>query len=80
MEGLQVEQSMTTPSKPGKQPRPVWVVSGDVAGLEDTFRELGGRKYRGAWSFFSDPSAELAELTDEDRNTFADQRANRVER
>ena len=74
MNGLTVTQAMTKPTRPGKRPRPVWEVSGNTAGLEEALRDLGGRKYRGAWSFFSDPTDDLAELTDEDRTTFAEQR------
>ena len=80
MNGLTVTQTLTTPTRPGKKPRPVWNVAGNTAGLEEAFRDLGGRKYRGAWSFFSDPTADIAELTDEDKTTFAEQRETSAER
>jgi len=74
LDGLTVTQGMTTPTRPGKQPRPVWEVSGRTQGLEAVFRELGGRPWRGAWSFFEDPTEALSELTEADRVTFAEQR------
>ena len=80
MNGLTITETMTTPTRPGKQPRPVWEVRGNTMGLEEALRDLGGRKYRGAWSFFEDPTEALAELMDEDRLTFAEQREASAER
>lgn len=57
-----ITETMTTPSKPGKQPRPVWVISGMTVGYEEALREAGGRKFRGQWSFFSDPTDLLPTL------------------
>ena len=72
--GVKVVETMTTPSKPGKKPRPVWVVSGNTVGLEDFFYGIGGKKYRGAWSFFRDPSDEIpTELNTNGRKGFAEQ-------
>lgn len=72
--GVRVQQTMTTPSRLGKKPRPVWVVSGNTFGLETSFRENGGRKFRGAWSFFNDPSCEiLSELNKNGRQSYAEQ-------
>lgn len=79
--GLQVAESMTTPSRPGKKPRPVFIVSGRTSGFEEIFRDLGGRKFRGQWSFWSDPSDEL--LTAINRHgklSFAEQVEARCER
>lgn len=79
--GVRVTQTMTTPSKPGKKPRPVWVVSGNVFGLEDFFYELGGKKYRGNWSFFRNPADDiLRELNENGRKSYADQVEGRIER
>jgi hypothetical protein len=58
---FRIEQRMTTPSKPGKAPRPVWVAVGLTVGYDDTFRDLGGRKWHGEWSFFDDPTNKLAD-------------------
>jgi hypothetical protein len=74
IDGLTVTQGMTTPTRPGKQPRPVWEVSGRTQGLEGVLRDLGGRPWRGAWSFFEDPTEALAGLTEADRQTFAEVR------
>lgn len=79
--GVTVTQTMTTPSKPGKKPRPVWVVSGNTFGLEDFFYQSGGKKFRGAWSFFTDPSDDiLEELDTNGRKSYADQVEGRIER
>ena len=79
--GLRVIESMTTPTRPGKEPRPVFIVAGKTAGFEETFRDLGGRKFRGQWSFWSNPSDELfAAIKKFGRQTFAEQIEARVER
>ena len=59
--GLKVTSSMTTPSRPGKAPRPVHIVSGLTLGYEQILRDLGGHKFRGQWSFWDDPSDDLLE-------------------
>lgn len=72
--GLRVIESMTTPSRPGKKPRPVFIVNGKTSGLEELFRDIGGRKFRGQWSFWNDPSSELLEaVTTRGRLSFAEQ-------
>lgn len=60
--GLVVTASMTTPKTPGKEPRPVWNVTGTQREWAPILRDLGGRWYRPAqqWTFFRDPSEELA--------------------
>lgn len=79
--GVRVTETMTTPSKPGKKPRPVWVAAGNTFGLETFFREIGGKKFRGAWSFFKDPSADiLGELNSNARQSFAEQIESTIER
>lgn len=79
--GVRVEQTMTTPTRPGKKPRPVWVVSGNTFGLEPFFRDIGGKKFRGAWSFFNDPSGEISvELEKNRRSSFAEQVEHSLER
>ena len=63
-EGLQVTETMTTPKRAGKKPRPVWQVSGRTNGLEHFFYELGcsKRQWKGAFSFWNeDPSLEIAQ-------------------
>lgn len=57
--GLVVSAGMTTPSRPGKQPRPVWTVRGNLAEWRPLLTRLGGSWYRGAFSFWEDPSAEI---------------------
>lgn len=79
--GVKITETLTTPSKPGKKPRPVWVASGNIYGLETFFREIKGRKYRGQWSFFEDPSAEiLTQLEKHGRESFAEQVENKIQR
>ncbi len=79
--GVRITETMTTPSKPGKKPRPVWVASGNTFGLETFFRDIGGKKFRGAWSFFKDPSeAILSELNTNGRQSFAEQIESTIER
>jgi len=80
MNGLTITETMTTPTRPGKKPRPVWNVTGNTSGLDEALRDLGGRRYRGAWSFFTDPTEALAGLTEDDRQTFAEQRETSAER
>lgn len=57
--GLRVVAAMTTPSRPGKQPRPVWNVFGDLASWRPMLTRAGGTFYRGAFSFWEDPTAEI---------------------
>lgn len=72
--GLQVQETMTTPSRPGKKPRPVWVVRGNIFGLEEFFRSIKGRKFRGAWSFFEDPSEKILDhVQSHGRQSYAEQ-------
>lgn len=79
--GVKITETMTTPSKPGKKPRPVWVASGNIYGLETFFREIKGRKYRGQWSFFEDPSSDiLTQLEQHGRESFADQVDSKIQR
>ena len=79
--GVRVTESVTTPSRPGKKPRPVWILAGNTFGLDSFFYEIGGKKYRGAWSFFNDPSEDiLTELNANGRQSFADQVDSKLER
>jgi len=79
--GVTVRQTLTTPTKPGKKPRPVWIVTGNVFGLGELFREAKGRKFRGEWSFFNDPCDEiLAHLETNGRQSFAEQVETSIER
>jgi hypothetical protein len=79
--GLKVTESMTTPKKAWKKPRPVWVVSGNCYGLEQIFYDLGGKKYHGNWSFFDDPTDGIIEaLQTSKRLSFEEQQALKIER
>jgi hypothetical protein len=62
---LSCTKTLTQPKKPGKQPREVWVVSGQIQGFEALFRDLDGQKYRGQWSFWSDPTQGIIERSNE---------------
>lgn len=57
--GLVVTAGMTTPSRPGKAPRPVWTVTGAIGGHRQLLAQLGGTFYRGGFSFWDDPAADL---------------------
>jgi hypothetical protein len=79
--GLRVVQQMTTPSRPGKAPRPVWVVEGITAGYEPILYELGGKKFRGQFSFWEDPTEALAQaIESQGRASFAERQEQKVER
>lgn len=85
--GLHVEQSMTTPSRPGKSPRPVWNVTGTTDQYSQALYDMGGKKWRGAFSFWEDPSTAIealgadAALSFAERQELAAERAgNRAER
>src|SRR5579872_727674 len=79
--GLKVTASQTTPSKPGKAPRPVSEVSGLTGGFEDLLYSLGGKKWRRAFSFWHDPTAELLEaLQTAERTSFAERKEGEQER
>jgi hypothetical protein len=72
---------MTTPTRPGKKPRPVFIVSGRTYGYEETFRDLGGKKFRGQWSFWNDPTQALIEAIEKyGKQSFAERVEARVER
>lgn len=81
---FRIEQRMTTPSKPGKAPRPVWVAVGVTYGYEDVFPDMGGKKWRGEWSFWEDPTAALEgaqpESFAERREHFKERAEDRAER
>jgi len=58
--GLVVTAAMTTPAKTWKKPRPVWNVSGNLAFWRPLLiDQLGGTLYRGAVSFWEDPTVEI---------------------
>lgn len=65
--GLVVTASMTTPTRAGKKPRPVWNVTGNHGAHRQTLIDLGGNFYRGSFSFWEDPTADLeAALTEKE--------------
>lgn len=79
--GVKITETMTTPSKPGKKPRPVWIASGNIYGLETFFREIKGRKFRGQWSFFENPSSDiLTQLENHGRESYAEQVESKIQR
>lgn len=57
--GLVIVASMTTPSRPGKQPRPVWNVMGEIGAWRQFLIDAGGSWYRGAFSFWEDPTEQI---------------------
>lgn len=79
--GLTVTQSMTQPTRSGKAPRPVWEVRGQLAGWEDLLYSLGGKKWRGAFSFWEDPTERLEKaLAVTERTSFAERQEGAKER
>ena len=54
--GITIAAGMTTPSRPGKAPRPVWNVGGSAGSYRALMTEAGGSWYRGAFSFWDDPT------------------------
>jgi hypothetical protein len=54
--GLVITASMTTPSRAGKQPRPVWNVTGNIGPARAMLLGLDGSWYRSAFSFWDDPT------------------------
>lgn len=78
--GITVTESLTTPKKAGKQPRKVWNITGNVAGLEDTLYALGGQKWKGNFSFWENPTSDLQALDESERLSFAEQQEHKRER
>lgn len=60
--GLTVTAGMTTPTRPGKAPRPVWNVTGALAEWRQSLLTMGGTWYRGAVSFWDDPTADIEQM------------------
>jgi hypothetical protein len=60
--GLTVTAGMTSPSRPGKSPRPVWTVTGALAEWRQALLKMGGSWYRGAVSFWDDPTADIEQM------------------
>jgi hypothetical protein len=54
--GLIITTGLTTPSRPGKAPRPVWTVTGNLGPWRSMLHAIGGRTYRGSVSFWTDPT------------------------
>jgi hypothetical protein len=66
--GLTVTESMTTPKRAHKPPRPVWLVSGRLDPFRELLYDLGGRtRYSGrnTFSFWDDPTLAIAEGIEE---------------
>lgn len=57
--GIYISATMTTPTRPGKAPRPVWNVTAPPAYVDLMYR-LGGRKYGRSYSFWTDPTEQIA--------------------
>ena len=70
--GITVIATMTTPSRPGKKPRPVWNVGGNVGPFRAMLQSLGGTWYRGAFSFWDDPAADIEQALAEREATRTD--------
>lgn len=67
-QGLTVTESTTTPKKASKQPRPVWLVTGRVQPFRQLLYDQGGSSRftgRNTFSFWSDPTIDLAELIEQ---------------
>jgi hypothetical protein len=62
--GLDVVATSTNPTRPGKQPKPVWNISGvNLSRYEHILRDqMGLKKWRGHFSAWSDPCEELLQL------------------
>lgn len=72
--GLVLRESMTRPTRAGKQPRKVWEVSGQVAAYREALEDAGGRKWKGKYSFWEDPTIALGEaLKDAEKLSVAEQ-------
>lgn len=75
--GLTVTESMTTPKRANKAPRPVWLVSGRLDPFRALLYELGGRtRYSGrnTFSFWEDPTLDIAEgIEDQGEATLEEQ-------
>lgn len=79
--GLTVTEKMTNPTKPGKAPRPVWEVTGATDGWEDLLYELGAKRWRGAFSFWEDPTEALLQgIQTTERTSFAERMEGKTER
>lgn len=79
--GLTITATMTTPTRPGKRPRPVWEIRGNVKPYADVLRDAGGRPWRGGFSFFDDPTADLeATIPTVSPLSYAEQLAAKAER
>lgn len=57
--GLIVTATMTTPSRPGKKPREVWNVTGNIGTHRALLIDCGGSWYRGVFSFWDDPTEDI---------------------
>src|SRR5262245_31387698 len=57
--GLTSSASITTPTRPGKSPPPVWNVTGNIGPHRAMLQGLGGSWYRSAFSFWEDPTAAI---------------------
>jgi hypothetical protein len=79
--GLIITAGLTTPTRPGKTPRPVWSVSGNLAPWTSLLTDMGGKKYHGAFSFFDDPTDALErQLAITEPETYEDRLRARAER
>lgn len=63
--GLVVTAGQTSPSRPGKAPRPVWTVTGNLGAWRPVLMRLGGQWYRGAFSFWDDPADAIEDAVTE---------------
>ena len=63
--GLIIHATMTTPSRPGKKPRPVWNVGGNLGPHRALLDGLGGSWYRGVFSFWEVPTDAITAALDQ---------------
>jgi hypothetical protein len=64
-QGLTITESMTTPKRANKKPKPVWHVTGRVEPFRQLLCDQGGTTRftgRNTFSFWEDPTIDLAEL------------------
>jgi broad specificity phosphatase PhoE len=79
--GINVCKSVTKPTKPGKQPRPVWEIKGTLASYEQLLYDLGAKKWQGTFCCWEDPTVELAlAISEQGKSSFAEQQERLLER
>jgi hypothetical protein len=78
-----VTESQTNPTRPGKQPRTVWTITGNIKPYQHLIYQVSGspRRYKGVISCWEDPTDELAQLIQQEgKMTFAEQKEYEAQR